>query len=115
VRTLPLPAPLRVHTYADASAWHCPGLEHAKATELYRKAIEIRESIFGPDHPDVALFLFNLGVCYGKMSRLDLAKPCLYRALKIRKRVYGPNHQSTHVVRSWVQYFNWPEEEGDVV
>ena len=45
------------------------------------------------------------------MNRLDLAKPCLYRALKIRKRVYGPHHQSTHVVRSWVQYFNWPEEE----
>ena len=47
------------------------------------------------------------------MNRLDCAKPCLYRALRIRKRVYGPNHQSTHVVRSWVQYFNWPEEEED--
>jgi len=29
---------------------------------MYQKAISIREGVFGPDHPDVALFLFNLGV-----------------------------------------------------
>lgn len=42
---------------------------------------------------------------------LPQAKRCLFRSLRIRRRVYGLNHQSTHVVRSWIQYFNWNEDE----
>jgi len=34
---------------------------HEKALELYTRALEIRERILGPDNPEVAKTLNNLG------------------------------------------------------
>ena len=81
--------------------------DHDVALRMYKRAIRIRAAVFGPEHPDVALFLFNLGVCYGKANTMEHSLPCLLEALRIRQRVYGPNHAATLVVQSWIRYYNW--------
>ena len=47
----------------------------------------MRESILGPDHPDVASSLNNLAALYNDKKLYDKAEPLYDRALKIRLKV----------------------------
>jgi len=57
-----------------------PHLEHALA---------LRETAVGPDHPDVALILSNLGICYATLGDGPKARATLIRAMEIRERLFG--------------------------
>jgi tetratricopeptide (TPR) repeat protein len=43
--------------------------QHARAEPLYRRALEIREKAFGPDHPGVVMILENMAWLYREMGR----------------------------------------------
>jgi Tfp pilus assembly protein PilF len=52
----------------------------------------IREAVYGPDHPEVASALINLGVVQLRLGELGDARASLERALAISEAVYGPDH-----------------------
>jgi len=64
-----------------------------KAAEpLFRRALEIGERNFGPDHPNVAPPLKNLAGLLEDTNRLAEAEPLFRRALEIDERNLGPEH-----------------------
>ena len=65
---------------------------YAEAEPLYRRSLAIVEKLLGPDHPDTAGVLSNLGqLCYWQ-GRYAESEPLLKRALKIRERALGVDH-----------------------
>ena len=54
--------------------------------------MEIWEKQLGPDHPDVALGLNNLGLLYNNLGDYDKAEPLYKRALEIWEKQLGPDH-----------------------
>ena len=64
----------------------------AEAEPLYRRALEIDERSYGPDHPNVAIRLNNLAQLLQATNRLAEAEPLMRRALEIDERSYGPDH-----------------------
>lgn len=69
--------------------------EFADAEQLYRRALEIRERVQGPQHPDVAATLNNLAGLEAAQGRYDAAQPLLERALSIREAALGKQHVLT--------------------
>ena len=65
---------------------------YAEAEPLYRRALEIDERSYGPDHPDVAIDLNNLAQLLKATNRLADAEPLMRRALEIDENSYGPDH-----------------------
>jgi CHAT domain-containing protein/Tfp pilus assembly protein PilF len=59
---------------------------------LFRRSLEIREKVLGPDHPEVALALHNLAGLYLKQGRYSEAEPLYRRSLGIFEKNLGPNH-----------------------
>ncbi len=54
-----------------------------------------RERVLGPEHPDTAASLNNLGYLLQAQGDLAGARPYYERALAIRERVLGPEHPDT--------------------
>eukprot|EP00971_Amphidinium_carterae_P023842 470099-Amphidinium_carterae.1 len=50
------------------------------------------ESHYGPEHPDVAKTLADLGVAYGSVGDASKQHDHLERALRILESHYGPEH-----------------------
>jgi tetratricopeptide (TPR) repeat protein len=65
-------------------------LTDAKAVE--ERALAIDETVYGPDHPDVARDLNNLASILRDLGRPEEARPLQERALAIDEAVYGPDH-----------------------
>ena len=63
-----------------------------KAELLYQRALTIQERNLGPEHPDVATILNNLGLFYLKQSKSTQAQPLFERALAIWKKTLGIDH-----------------------
>jgi tetratricopeptide (TPR) repeat protein len=59
--------------------------EPGRAGDLLGRALALRERVFGPDHPETANSLNNLGLACREAGELE-------QALAIRGRVLGPEH-----------------------
>ncbi len=57
-----------------------------------RRALEIAEKVYGPDHPAVAIYANNLGQIVRAQGDLAGAPQFARRALEIDEKVYGPDH-----------------------
>ena len=57
------------------------------AESFFKRSLEMRESVLGPDHPDIAQSLNNLAALYNDRKQYDKAEPLYERALKIRSKV----------------------------
>ena len=66
--------------------------QFAEAKEMFERALAIEESTYGPDHPDVAICVNNLGGVLHDLCGLEGAKKMYERALAISEAAYGPNH-----------------------
>jgi tetratricopeptide (TPR) repeat protein len=72
--------------------------EHGQYTAtrpLYEQALTIRERVLGPEHPDTAQTLNNLGELARKLARDDEAEQYYTRARAIREHTLGPEHPDT--------------------
>jgi tetratricopeptide (TPR) repeat protein len=69
--------------------------EYAKAEPLYQEALRIRQKVLGPEHPDTALSLNNLGSLYQAMGEYAKAEPLYQDALRIYRKALGPEHPET--------------------
>ncbi len=57
-----------------------------------KRASEIAEESFEPDHPNVAVSLHNLALLYYAQGQYAQAEPLYKRSLAIWEKVLGPNH-----------------------
>src|SRR4051812_32100886 len=71
-------------TYAKSGAW-------GDAIPHFERALALRETAVGPDHPDDARVLSNLGAAYQHIGETARAKAACERALAIRERIFGPD------------------------
>ena len=62
------------------------------AETYYRWALANREKLLGPDHPDVALTLSNLGVLMQSEGKIEAAESLYQRALRIFERSVTADH-----------------------
>lgn len=69
--------------------------EYASAGVLFERALVIRESALGPEHPDTASTINDLGELNRHQGRYEQAEPLYQRALAIRKKALGPEHPDT--------------------
>ena len=67
-------------------------LEFDAAEPLYARALEIREAVFGPDHPLLAETLNNMAALYRAQGRTEEADQLYRRALTIFKAALGEEH-----------------------
>ena len=69
----------------------------AETEPLMRRALEIDERSFGPDHPNVAIRLNNLAQLLQTTNRLAEAEPLMRRALEIDEQSFGPDHPNVAI------------------
>ena len=72
--------------YLDASA------QFKAALNVLERAVAFDEAAYGPDHPEVAITLTNLGIVQRHLGELPNARTTLERALAIKEAAYGPDH-----------------------
>jgi len=63
-----------------------------RALRVYTLALTIIEEVYGPDHPEVASTLGNLGIVQRQLGEFEAARATQTRALTIEEAVYGPDH-----------------------
>ncbi|MCG8095038.1 MAG: tetratricopeptide repeat protein, partial [Candidatus Thiodiazotropha endolucinida] len=66
--------------------------DYAGARVAYERALAIFEAAFGPDHPNVARSVNNLGLVLQDLGDLAGARAALDRALAIDETAFGPDH-----------------------
>jgi tetratricopeptide (TPR) repeat protein len=76
--------------------------KYSDAIPLATQSLHLREKALGPDHPDTATSLNNLGELYERMGEYTKAEPLLQGALKIREKVLGPGHPDTANSRNYL-------------
>ena len=72
--------------------------KYSEAEEVGKRAIEEAEKTFGPDHPEVAKILNNLGFVYIKRDNMVWAEGDFKRALEINEKSLGPEHSGRFVL-----------------
>jgi hypothetical protein len=66
---------------------------------LYKRALAVKTRLFGPNHPDVAVTLNNLGGLYHAMARHADGERCYRGALAIFERSLDPSHPKIQACR----------------
>jgi tetratricopeptide (TPR) repeat protein len=69
--------------------------DYAKAEPLLQEALGIQRKVLGPEHPDTANSLNNLGLLYKDTGDYAKAEPLYQEALRIRQKVLEPEHPDT--------------------
>ncbi|NCC37621.1 MAG: tetratricopeptide repeat protein [Chloroflexia bacterium] len=80
---------------ADLCGWmgrHLDKLGSYPSAQPYmERALDIRERVLGPEHPQTATSLNNLAGLHRTQGNYDAARPRYERALDISERVLGPD------------------------
>jgi CHAT domain-containing protein len=87
--------------------------KYDEAVALARRAVEIRERILGPDHPDVAAALNVLAVNFWIKGEYAQAEPIYQRILSVFERTLGPENPRIAITLNNLAAFYW--EKGDYV
>ena len=66
--------------------------EYFAARRLIERALATFEAVYGPEHPDVAMTLGNLGNVQRQLGDFAAALATQERTLRIKQAVYGPEH-----------------------
>lgn len=85
--------------------------EFTAARALSERALAIGEETFGSNHPQVAIYVNNLGRVLHDLGDLPGARAALERALKIRQESLGEEHPKTITVRRNLAAFKLAEEK----
>jgi serine/threonine-protein kinase len=74
----------------NRGTWRRYGGDPAGALVDFREALAIRERILGPDNPDVAAVLNNIGNALRELGQRDEARATYLRARAIWQAAWGP-------------------------
>jgi len=72
--------------------WRQGKFREPETLTLAERAVRIKEEHLGPDDPEVATSLIDLGILHHYLGDLERAREIHVRALEIREREYGPDH-----------------------
>ena len=78
--------------------------DYAGAKAAYERALKIDEAAFGPDHPDVAIDVNNLGLVLKDLGDHAGAKAAYERALKIFRKFLPEGHPNIKVVEGNLRF-----------
>jgi serine/threonine-protein kinase len=102
IRSLGATAMVRVNDAETRASWSsAEGVvmfragKYAEARTAYERALALRESALGADHPDTAAALHNLGSDLCVMGDCWAAKDALERAVAVSEKSLGPDHPDT--------------------
>ena len=87
-------------TYNNIAILYYTQGDYEKALEYNNKALPIRQSVLGENHPDVASSYNSIGLVYQKQENYKKALEYFQKALKIRQQVFGADHPSTQKVQA---------------
>ena len=73
----------------------CQAGKFNEAVPIAQEFLDLCEKRFGPDHPDTADALYNLGDLYCSLRDYTKAEPLLKRALEIDEKALGLDHPDT--------------------
>ncbi|MCL2786026.1 MAG: tetratricopeptide repeat protein [Methanomassiliicoccaceae archaeon] len=85
--------------YSLSGRYLCGSGNYDAALEHYFKALELKERIFGADHPGLAPTYTGLGNVYSDKGEYDKAVECYVKALRLSGRMVGiddPNIAATY-------------------
>ncbi len=68
---------------------------YSSALPLFERALAISEKVWGPNHPDTAMSLNNIGGLLQSQADLARARPYYEKALAINEKVLGADHPTT--------------------
>ena len=66
--------------------------KYSEAEGFHKKALMIRQKIFGEDHTDVALSYNNLATVYSSLGEYNQVKELQEKAMEIWKKIHGEDH-----------------------
>jgi hypothetical protein len=83
------------------TAWlqHAPKMRPGGIKKAYQRALAVGEKALGPDHPDVAILLGNLGLVLKDLGEYAEARAALERALAILEKSLPPDHPDILLVK----------------
>jgi Tfp pilus assembly protein PilF len=84
-------------TYLADVLWNKKSLREAGV--LFRRAIIINASLYGPDRPETAADIANLGMVMTEAGQTEAGAALLRQALAIYESKLGPNSEEARFVR----------------
>ena len=81
-----------------ACLMHMAQLNEAESTLL--EALQLKERLLGPRHPELAVVLSELGGCLLRQNKIAEAERCLVRSRGLVKDVHGERHPSYATILS---------------
>jgi tetratricopeptide (TPR) repeat protein len=91
------PPPTAAWLLGQAATFLRERAQFAAARTAFERALRIFEATYGPDHPEVATAVNNLGNCLQDLGDLAGARAAFERALRIDEATYGPNHPTVAI------------------
>ncbi|CAF1434998.1 unnamed protein product, partial [Didymodactylos carnosus] len=89
------PSILQLDTYITHVLYFEQEKEYDKAIDSYRNILIDQKHVFQQDeHPNIALTLYNLGLCYHRKQDYDNAYVCFQQTVDIQKPRLNENHSS---------------------
>jgi tetratricopeptide (TPR) repeat protein len=80
----------------NALGYHLRAIgDYPSARPYWDRALALHEKLFGPEHPNTAVSLYNLARLLQDQGALAEARPLIERALAIKERQLGPEHPTT--------------------
>ena len=79
---------------------------HAKALELYEKALAIQLKSLGNEHPDVGDTRFNIAILYHHQGNHAQTRMYYDGAYQVYQKAYGEDHSKTIDAKKWRDMFN---------
>lgn len=77
---------------------------YEEAIHTEQQCLSRRQQVLGPDDPQVASSVFNLGLYYRNAGQIPEAEDAYLRALALRKKALGPDHPAVALVLNNLGY-----------
>jgi tetratricopeptide (TPR) repeat protein len=90
-----LPEDRLAHLLNEVASFHHDSGDFGPAGPLFRRALEVRERVLGPEHPDTLTSVNNLAGLLESKGDCAGAEPLYRRALEAKERGLGPEHPDT--------------------
>jgi tetratricopeptide (TPR) repeat protein/predicted Ser/Thr protein kinase len=74
--------------------------EYQEALPHHMRAVELYETLLGPEHPFVGVAVMTLGNAYSQVGDFRAALNCKYRALAILENAHGPEHSDIGAIHN---------------
>lgn len=103
-----------------STVWYNLGLIHDKqgsygeAIHAFQMSLGLRRVMLGPDHPDVACLLYNIGVLQMEQQLLRYATDSFREALRIRRVAATGQLNDCHVVKTLQKLASLHKAKGNI-